>query len=104
MNHRAVAEAFARRLKGTYADRIDRIVLFGSVARGDHRPDSDVDLLIVTRGDRLVLQENVARDAIDVLLREGIVVTPLVVTASEAAALAGTGLGRELAREGLAIA
>ena len=25
----------------------DRIVLFGSRARGDHRPDSDVDLLLV---------------------------------------------------------
>jgi len=25
----------------------DRIILFGSRARGDHRPDSDVDLLIV---------------------------------------------------------
>ena len=25
----------------------DRIILFGSRARGDHRPDSDVDLLII---------------------------------------------------------
>jgi predicted nucleotidyltransferase len=25
----------------------DRVILFGSRARGDHRPDSDVDLLIV---------------------------------------------------------
>src|SRR6266571_1324337 len=101
MNHRAVAEAFARRLKAAYGTRIDRIVLFGSVARGDYRPDSDVDLLVVTRGDRLALQEEVARDAVDVLLRDGIVVAPLVVTAAEADALAGTGLGRELAREGL---
>lgn len=104
MNHRAVAESFARRLRATYGERIDRIVLFGSVARGDYGPDSDVDLLIVTRDERLALQEDVARDALDILLREGIVVTPLVVSASEAVALAGTGFGRELAREGLAIA
>jgi len=25
----------------------DRIILFGSRARGDHRPDSDVDLLLI---------------------------------------------------------
>ncbi len=25
----------------------DRIILFGSRARGDHRPDSDLDLLII---------------------------------------------------------
>ena len=36
-------------LKGIEAVRpmIDRLVLFGSRARGDHRPDSDYDLLVV---------------------------------------------------------
>ena len=29
-----------------------RIILFGSRARGDHRPDSDVDFLMVTSGGR----------------------------------------------------
>lgn len=29
----------------------DRIILFGSRARGDHRPDSDVDLLVVKESD-----------------------------------------------------
>lgn len=29
----------------------DRIILFGSRARGDHRPDSDVDLLVVQESD-----------------------------------------------------
>ena len=29
----------------------DRIILFGSRARGDHRPDSDVDLMIVKPSD-----------------------------------------------------
>lgn len=104
MDHRRVAEAFARRLRATYGERIRRIVLFGSVARGDHGPDSDVDLLVVSVGNRLALQEEVAQDAVDVLLREGIVIAPLVVTEDEASALARTGLGRELAREGLAIA
>ncbi len=27
----------------------ERIILFGSRARGDHRPDSDIDLLVVMR-------------------------------------------------------
>ena len=30
--------------------RPDRIILFGSAARGDARPDSDVDLLVVKAG------------------------------------------------------
>ena len=27
-------------------DRIERVVLFGSRARGDNRPDSDIDILV----------------------------------------------------------
>jgi len=29
-----------------YGDRIDRVVLFGSRARGDERPDSDYDIAV----------------------------------------------------------
>ena len=28
----------------------DTVILFGSRARGDHRPDSDVDLLVICHG------------------------------------------------------
>lgn len=37
----AVAEA--------YGDRLERVVLFGSRARGDHRPDSDYDIAVFVR-------------------------------------------------------
>ncbi len=46
----ALAEAKAR-LEALYGERLDRLVLYGSHARGDARPDSDVDLLVVLRGD-----------------------------------------------------
>jgi uncharacterized protein len=36
-------------LKQLYGDRLDKIVLFGSQARGDARPDSDIDILIVLK-------------------------------------------------------
>ena len=41
----AVLDEIVRRL--VEAVDPDRIILFGSRARGDHRPDSDVDLLLV---------------------------------------------------------
>ena len=46
----ALVEAKAR-LEALYGDRLDRIILYGSHARGDARGDSDVDLFVVLRGD-----------------------------------------------------
>lgn len=46
----ALADA-RRHLAALYGDRLVRVVLFGSHARGDAREDSDVDLLVVLRGE-----------------------------------------------------
>ena len=34
---------------GGIRSSVEQLVLFGSRARGDHRPDSDYDLLVVVR-------------------------------------------------------
>ena len=44
---RAVAAEFARRASERFGTRIERVVLFGSVARGTDGPESDVDLVVV---------------------------------------------------------
>jgi predicted nucleotidyltransferase len=33
-------------LAEVYGDRLERVVLYGSCARGDHRPDSDYDIAV----------------------------------------------------------
>ena len=40
-----IAENFAKTIN---SDKIKLMILFGSVARGDFRPDSDIDILIVS--------------------------------------------------------
>jgi uncharacterized protein len=47
-------EPVLRRLKAElerlYGDRLERVLLFGSRARGDARPDSDWDVTVFLRG------------------------------------------------------
>ncbi|MDJ1170248.1 nucleotidyltransferase domain-containing protein [Roseofilum sp. BLCC_M154] len=38
-------------LKALYGKQIDQIILYGSQARGDAEPDSDIDLLIILKQD-----------------------------------------------------
>jgi predicted nucleotidyltransferase len=47
-DHEQAFEAFAERLTEKCGDDIEEIILYGSVARGDHRENSDVDVLIIT--------------------------------------------------------
>jgi predicted nucleotidyltransferase len=44
---RHVARRFASAARAVYGQRLRGVYLYGSRARGDHRPDSDVDVLIV---------------------------------------------------------
>jgi predicted nucleotidyltransferase len=45
---RVVAE-FARRVRARFRDRLGRVVLFGSRARGDVTEESDIDVLVLVR-------------------------------------------------------
>ena len=46
---RAVVDELSRRVHDRYGDSLERLVVFGSRARGDARDDSDIDLLVVLR-------------------------------------------------------
>jgi predicted nucleotidyltransferase len=75
---RGVVQAFLQRLRGAYD--VEQAILFGSRARGDHRPDSDLDLAVVLKGERgnfIDTKLDMAGIAFDVLLETGILVQPL---------------------------
>ena len=74
---RAVARAFLRRLPASY--EVAQAILFGSRARGEHRPDSDLDLAVVLRGRRgdfIDTKIDMAGFAFDVLMETGVLVQP----------------------------
>lgn len=50
MNLKVVLQILRHRFEIFYGDRLARMVLFGSRARGDAKPDSDIDVLVVLNG------------------------------------------------------
>lgn len=63
---------------------IDKIILFGSKARGDDRKDSDADLLILTsRNLTADERELMIREIFENELERGVMISPMVVPAIE---------------------
>jgi hypothetical protein len=52
-----IMKRFRADLDKIYGDRLDRVVLFGSRARGDARPDSDYDVAVFLNQYRSIDQE-----------------------------------------------
>lgn len=80
----AVADFAARLLASPAGDSVARIVLFGSVAEGEARPDSDIDLLVFGTENLHTLYERASGVAYDILLEKSEVVSPMVYGVSEA--------------------
>lgn len=81
-------ENAVRRFLALIAGRYDvaQAIVYGSRARGTHRPDSDVDVAILLRGERqrlLSTKLDMADAAFDVLLKTGILISPLPIWIDE---------------------
>jgi predicted nucleotidyltransferase len=48
-NERAAVKELAAGLKALYGNNLSRLILFGSKARGDFDPESDIDILVVLK-------------------------------------------------------
>jgi predicted nucleotidyltransferase len=77
-------EAFLEKLQKQEGKNLLRVVLFGSVARGDSESDSDIDVFVlVENGTRAELRERIVDLAMDINLEEGeskIYISPLIST------------------------
>jgi predicted nucleotidyltransferase len=102
-------EAAVRRFLALIANRYDMAgaFIYGSRARGTHRPDSDADVAVLLRGEHqrvLATTLAMADVAYDVLMETGINVTPLPVWLDEweqPETHANPSLLRNIAREGV---
>lgn len=103
--HRLPGELVDELRQGVRDKRISSAVLFGSFARGDETPQSDVDLLVVTERTSDVEAVRAALDALSSQLsrRFGLRLSPIVVAEKEVPRLRKTRLFVSIAAEGRAI-
>jgi predicted nucleotidyltransferase len=79
---KAILAELKRRVEDLYGERLARVVLYGSQARGDAADGSDIDVLIVLQGETSPCEE-IARTAdltAELSLRHNVVIVPAFVS------------------------
>lgn len=97
----AILPRFRASLNDLYGERLERVVLYGSRARGDHRPDSDYDIAVFLKdpGDFADESAHLADVSTDILLDTGAVISATPFRAG--AYRERTGFMHELRKDGL---
>ncbi|MFQ5887568.1 MAG: nucleotidyltransferase domain-containing protein [Candidatus Hydrothermarchaeales archaeon] len=81
--YRKVIDEFLKRITEKYEDKIEEIILFGSVAKGNATEVSDVDVLLITSEDSFTVQRLISGIVIDILLKTGKYISVKVLTKEE---------------------
>jgi len=102
MDKRKIAEDFASSVKRKNP-QIRKIILFGSVARKEDRKDSDIDLMLISEGDRREVKKNVMNDVVETLLDKSVYVSAKVVSQNEYNRIRNTHFISEIEKSGVAI-
>ncbi len=76
-NRIEIAHEFANAIN---SDEIIRMILFGSVARGDDNDESDIDILIVLDHDNRELESLIDNIVVEFILEKEEVISPHVMT------------------------
>jgi predicted nucleotidyltransferase len=100
----AVAE-FVTRVRAALGQNLLDVRLFGSRARGDCQPDSDIDIALVVEGDRRQAEDVAIDIAFDVNVASDLYISPRVIERHvlEHPVWRTTGFVRALQREGVVL-
>ncbi len=96
-------EAFVRRVQESFPDQILQISLFGSKARGEGDPDSDVDVLVIINQYDRSLRRKIIDLSSDLSLEYDVLLSPRVIGLQRWQNRQGFSLYRNIAREALPI-
>jgi uncharacterized protein (UPF0332 family) len=76
--YRALEEFIDRLLRHQAGERVLKLILFGSLLRGEANEESDIDLLVISAGDLREMDDICVDIAFDVLMDCGELVQPLI--------------------------
>lgn len=77
----SIINNFAGKVKLLLGDRVKKIILYGSYARGDYNENSDIDIMILTDLNFKEIEEyrdKVSDIAFDIELEKGIIISPVI--------------------------
>jgi len=99
MDKLKLAREFSRKL---HCPEVERIILFGSVATGKDREDSDVDILVISRK-KMETNDKVMEEVGQMLLNEGAYFSVKVMSPEEYQKLKGTHFISQIEDEGVVL-
>lgn len=97
--HEAAFEEFVEKLKEELGESLIRIVLYGSVARGQEREESDIDVFLVVKTRHV--KEKIYDIASDIGIKYGVYIAPLVRTEEEFHKLEDSTFTKEVTQSGI---
>lgn len=95
--HRKAFDKFLERTEEELGDKVNQIVLFGSVARNEETENSDIDILVVLENKSL--KDKVFDISYSVMLETDIYISPKVVDVEEFEQIQETSFMREIEEE-----
>ena len=80
-NINTIINEFVKNIKDLLGDRVKKIILYGSYARGDYNENSDIDIMILTdlSDDEIIKYRKKVRDfACDLEMENNYMISPLL--------------------------
>jgi len=96
-------DSFTRQIRENLGDRLKRIILFGSRARGDEVPDSDYDCLVVVHEISRNVKDIVDETAGEVLYQYNAVISAFIISEEKYQRQSYDSILMNIAKEGIAL-
>jgi len=100
-----VLRQFKAAVEQALGSQLIELKLFGSKARGDDKPDSDIDVLVIVTDDDWHICDKIYDIATDIFLQTDIYISPKVIGKSRLEQLQkeGTSFLRSISRDAIAV-